>query len=61
MKTSAEECSEKEVLWNKVARKTVAKFIKPVRKFSAKVTGDAAFLKIDSISGLLYKASFSPC
>ena len=28
MKTSTEKCSKKEVLWNKVARKTVAKFMK---------------------------------
>ena len=28
MKTSAEKCSEKEVLWNKFIRETVAKFMK---------------------------------
>ena len=38
MKTTAAMCSEKEVLWNKCVQKTLIK-----------ITGDTAFLKINSL------------
>ena len=50
MKTSTDKSSEIEVLWNKCVQKTLVKIHILLRKFTGKVTGDAAFLKILSFT-----------